>query len=112
MSFDYRVRPRRPWGGKEQAEQELTIGKPPQGGSSWQHSLGVSAPGSSHLHWALTDINAAEGGRSSTDCFPKALLQTAARRPSHLGRGWQGDYWRCPWPHAAEQGNFIPGKDT
>ena len=27
MSFDYRVRPRRTWGGKEQAEQELTIGK-------------------------------------------------------------------------------------
>ena len=27
MSFDYRVRPRRTRGGKEQAEQELTIGK-------------------------------------------------------------------------------------
>ena len=34
--------------------------------------------GEFHLHRALTNINAAERGRSSTDYFPKALLQTAA----------------------------------
>ena len=70
---------------------------------------GEEAAGS-HLHRALTNINAAERGRSSTDYFPKALLQTAAPPIQGGGALQQGDYWRCPWPHAAEQGNFISGK--